>query len=146
MAFREILVPVDFSETSLHALRLAVDLARESGGRVTLLHVGVVPYVDVGPFGASIPNVIVAAHEQLAAEQREALERLARDEVPEAVPVRFQVREGFPPSEILAEAEAGGHDLICIGTHGRTGIERVILGSVAERVIRGAHTAVLVTR
>ena len=51
MSFKEILVPIDFSETSLHALRLAVRVARESGGRLTLVHIGVVPYVDAGPFG-----------------------------------------------------------------------------------------------
>ena len=126
MPFQEILVPIDFSETSLHALRLAITVARASGGRITLLHVGVTPYVDVGPYGASIPNVIMDAHEQQAAEQHHALQRVAHDEIPENFPIRLQVREGFPPHEILAEAEAGKSDLICIGTNGRTGFERVV--------------------
>lgn len=145
MSFKEILVPVDFSETSLHAVRLAVKLARESGARLHLVHIGVVPYVDAGPFGASVPSILVAAHDEMAAERMHALQRLAREEIPEGMPVRHQVREGFPPEEILAEAEACKADVICIGTHGRTGMERVILGSVAERVIRGAKIPVLIT-
>jgi len=144
--FTEILVPVDFSETSLHAVRLAVKLVRSgTGGRVTLVHCGVVPYVDAGPFGAAVPGVLVAAHDEMAAERMHALQRVAREEIPEGVPVRCLVREGFPPEEILAEAESGKHDLIVIGTHGRTGVERVLLGSVAERVLRGAKVPVLVT-
>ena len=146
MSFKEILVPVDFSETSLHAIRQAVRVARESNGRLTLVHIGVVPYVDAGPFGASIPAALIAAHDQMAAERMHALQRVAKEEIPDGMPVRFKVREGFPPEEILAEAEEGKQDLICIGTHGRTGVERVILGSVAERVIRGAKVPVLVTR
>lgn len=145
MSFKEILVPVDFSETALHAVRLAVRIAREGGARITLVHIGVVPYVDAGPFGASVPSMLIAAHEEMAAERMHALQRVAREEIPEGIPVRNKVREGFPPEEILAEAEESKADVICIGTHGRTGVERVILGSVAERVIRGAKIPVLIT-
>lgn len=146
MSFKEILVPVDFSETSLHAVRLAVQVARENAGRISLLHIGVIPYVDAGPFGASVPTALIAAHDEMAAERMHALQRVAREEIPEVMPVRYKVREGFPPEEILTEADDCKADVICIGTHGRTGVERVILGSVAERVIRGAKVPVLVTR
>ncbi len=145
MSFKEILVPIDFSETSLHALRLAVRVARESGGRLNLVHIGVVPYVDAGPFGASVPAMLVAAHDEMATQRMHALQRVCREEIPEGMVVRTKVREGFPPEEILAEADESKADVICLGTHGRTGVERVILGSVAERVIRAAKVPVLIT-
>lgn len=145
MAFSDILVPIDFSETSLRALRLAVGLTRQGNTRLHLVNIGVIPYVDVGPYGASVPAVLIAANDEMAAEAKSALERVAREEVPQGVEVRTHVRCGFPPEEILSEATECGADLIVIGTHGRTGVERVILGSVAERVIRSAKIPVLTT-
>ncbi|MFZ5478527.1 MAG: universal stress protein [Myxococcota bacterium] len=147
--FKSILVPVDFSETASHALRLAVQLARHGQGRLTLLHVGLAPGVGVigiETYGIPVPDTFVQLHEQLAQERQHALERLAREEIPEDVVWRCKVREGFAPDEILAEAKSGGHDLVLMGTHGRTGVERVVLGSVTERVLRKAEIPVLVTR
>lgn len=145
MAFSDILVPIDFSETSLRALRLAVNLTHAGNVRLHLVNIGVTPYVDVGPYGASVPAVLIAANDHMAAEAKSALERVAREEIPQGVEVHTHVRTGFPPEEILAEAAESKADLIVIGTHGRTGVERVLLGSVAERVIRAAKIPVLTT-
>ncbi|MFN7147596.1 MAG: universal stress protein [Myxococcota bacterium] len=145
--FTSILVPVDFSEGSSAALRLAVRLARAHKARLTLLHVGVTAQaVGVETFGMPVPQVFVELNDQLARERQHALEKLAREEVPEDVPRALVVRDGYPPEEILAQAETGGHDLLVMATHGRTGLKRVLLGSVAERVLRSCPIPVLVTR
>ena len=146
MPFKNILVPTDLSETSLRAIRRAVELARSSGGTITLLHVGILPYVystDMG-FAQPVGPLFVQASEQAAREQRHNLERTARQEIPETISHRVVVREGYPPQEILDQVTAGQHDLIVMGTHGRTGLKRALLGSVAERVIRESTVPVLV--
>lgn len=147
--FTEILVPIDFSEHATAALRLAVKAARQSKGRITLLHIGLAPGMgqyDLGMYGAALPDTLVRLHEEAAKEQQHALERIAREEIPQDVPWRTMTREGFPPDEITAQAREGGHDLVVMGTHGRSGIQRAFLGSVTERVLRACAVPVLVTR
>jgi nucleotide-binding universal stress UspA family protein len=145
MPFKKLPVPIDFSETFLHALRLAVKVARQGDTHLRLVYVGTIPYVDAGPFGATVPALLVEANNEMAAEAKAGLDRVAREEVPAGMPVSTEVRSGFPPEEILEEVAACHADLIVLGTHGRTGLERVLLGSVAERVIRGAKVPVLST-
>ena len=147
--FKEILVPTDFSEHASQALRLAVKIARHGKGRVTLLHIGLAPGMgqyDLGNYGVPVPETFVQMHEEAAKEQKHALERLARQEVPEDVPWHALTREGFPPDEIAAQVREGKHDLVVMGTHGRTGLQRAFLGSVTERVLRQSTVPVLVTR
>lgn len=147
--FHRILVPVDFSETSNRALDAAVKLAQQLRSEMVLLHVGSVPdypLASIPPEVGTVPRVMLEMYERLAAQQREALENLARDRVPADISHRLRVREGFPPEEILAEAAAEGCDLIVLGTHGRTGVSRVLMGSVAERVVRGSPVPVMVCR
>lgn len=146
--FTHILVPVDFSEHSDNAVRLAVGLSRAFGSRITLLHVGVVPHVystELGLAGTAGP-VFAEMSQTVAREQRHRLEQLAKNEIPESVAVELVVREGFPPEEVLAQVKSGEHDLVVMGTHGRTGFGRVLLGSVTERVMRECPVPILVTR
>ena len=146
--FKNILVPIDFSEHSLHALRLAISLARHSGATVTLLHVGVVPHIystELGMSGATGP-LFTEMSEQVSREQRHRLEKVAHEELPDEIPHALVIREGFPPEEVIAQVGHGSHDLVVMGTHGRTGLGRVLLGSVAERVVRECPVPVLVTR
>lgn len=149
MAFTNILVPVDFSEASLHALRLAVKLARDRGGKITLLHVGAVATAgSYDAWGWTIPptDVLYKWHEEMAVEQLNTLRRVASQEIPDDVEWRVATRDGFAPEEIIASATADSHDVIVMGTHGRTGIERMLMGSVAERVIRASPVPVIATR
>jgi nucleotide-binding universal stress UspA family protein len=119
---REILLATDFSEPSRAAARVAVDYARRFGARLHLLHV-VWPATDPTP--------------------RPALERLAED-LGREVPVVTAVVAGLPVAEeIVRYARTHGIDLIVVGTHGRTGPSRLLLGSVAERVVRTAPCPVL---
>jgi nucleotide-binding universal stress UspA family protein len=150
MFFNNILVPIDFSEASRAALRLAVKIARASkDSRITLLHIGVSPamtWSDMTHYGVAVPESLVKLHEQMAQEQEHMLRKLGNEEIPEDVLWACSLREGFPPEEVVAEVEAGKNDLIVMGTHGRTGLSRVLLGSVAERVLRDSKVPVLVTR
>jgi nucleotide-binding universal stress UspA family protein len=145
--FKNILVPVDFSDTATNATKLAVALARETGASLTLMHIGVVPHFYATELGMSGPAgpVFTQMSQEIAREQRTRLDRLAQDAVPADVPCRTLIREGFPPEEILEQAAEGGHDLIVMGTHGRTGLKRALLGSVTERVVREAPVPVMVT-
>lgn len=147
MDFNNILVPIDFSEASLRAVRLAVGLARHTGGRITLLHVGVVPHfyaTELGMAGLSGP-LFTQMSEEVTREQRHRLAKVAKEEVPEVMEHITLLREGFPPEEIIAQVESDRHDLVVMGTHGRTGIKRALLGSVTERVVRECTVPVMVT-
>jgi nucleotide-binding universal stress UspA family protein len=125
-----ILCPIDFSEFSRRTLDHAAALARWYGAHLTLLHVFVIrSAVDL----PSMPMTDVE-RERLTADLR----RLAAH-VPVDVPIDLRVTEASDPHhEILAQAEMVSADLIVLGTHGRSGFERLVLGSVAERVVRKA--------
>jgi nucleotide-binding universal stress UspA family protein len=143
MNLERILVPVDFSSTSRDALALAASLARRSGGKLTLLHVGATPtYSMTQAWSASMHMPIRELHERMKRESQALVERWLQSDVPAGVEARTVLREGFPPDEIVAEAD--DHDLVVIGTHGRTGADRVALGSVAERGVRRCKVPVLV--
>ncbi|MEF8864331.1 MAG: universal stress protein [Salinibacter sp.] len=140
-AVRNILVPVDFSDASLEALRHAKELALTYGAQITLLHaVEEVVYPSaygVEPANLPGPQVIDRVEESLA--------ELARTEIGyEHVVVQANV--GYAPSTILDYAETNEVDLVVIATHGRTGLERMLLGSVAERVVRRAPAPVFTVK
>lgn len=139
--WRRVLVPVDFSDASRHAVRHAAELVASVGARLELLHV--IPPIEaalpmnLGGIGA-LP--VVADLEPAA---RAELARLA-DELPPAVVADCTVWHGGVVGSILNRAEEGGADLIVVGTTGRTGLDRLLLGSVAENVARLAEVPVLV--
>lgn len=147
MSFQRILVPVDFSDAALAAVDLARDLALLSGGRVHLLHVGMFPHfasVELSMLGAAGPTLLTMS-EEVAERIEERLQELGRERLGEALPWSVTLREGYAPEEILDEVEQEGCDLVVMGTHGRTGLERVLLGSVADRVVRACTVPVMVT-
>ncbi|MFB6229964.1 MAG: universal stress protein [Salinibacter sp.] len=138
---RNILVPVDFSEASLEALRHAKELALTYGAQITLLHV-VEEVVYPSAYGLDPVNLPGA---EVVTRVEENLAEIARDEIGyEHVEVEANV--GYAPSSIHDYAETNDADLITIATHGRTGLERMLLGSVAERVVRQAPTPVFVVK
>jgi len=123
--FTRLLVPIDFSEPSIEALRLAVTIAMRVGARITVLHVD----TDALPSPSAEP----------------AMHRLLAIEVPSSVMVDMEFDEGPAADRINHHAKAGQHDLVVMGTNGKTGLERVVLGSVAEMVVRTCPVPVLVT-
>jgi nucleotide-binding universal stress UspA family protein len=141
--FKRILVPVDGSETSTRALVAAVQMARESGGRVRAMHaLDELAYVSGYDYGADLMRI---AHDQAEKVVREAIEVAKGSGVP--CDSRLVEAPGRRLGDIVAEeAVAWGADLVVVGTHGRRGLGRVLLGSGAEQVIRSAPVPVLVFR
>lgn len=130
-----ILHPTDFSERSTHALQLACSLARDHGARVVVLHVLAPPAVAYG-------EALTSYAEE--AERRAAEEKLNRLQLPDpAISLERRLTEGEPAERILQVAEEIHADLIVMGTHGRTGLSRLLMGSVAEQVVRQAPCPVL---
>ncbi len=132
-SFRKILCPVAFDQNSLKALRFACDLAEAGKANLILLHaVAMPPAPEVAlPFG------------KLETAARTRLEKLARQKIPGKVRYEVKVMLGDPSSEVLQASKRSGADLIVMATHGRKGIRRLVLGSVAERVVREAPCPVL---
>jgi nucleotide-binding universal stress UspA family protein len=141
--FRRILVPHDFSEPANRALRVAADLARAHRGRLSVLYVAV-PFTPVTAFPAMEGAVFVPPVDVKA--ERKRLETLVRRTVGgrPGRRVACDVVVGDPSSRIV---EAGRrHDAIVMATEGRTGLSHLLIGSVAEKVVRHATVPVLTVR
>lgn len=141
--FTEILCPVDFSKTSAHALDHALTLARGYQAHLTVL---VVSWAGIPPIAypgsAPMPTPPVLPSPQLD-ELWEELRGFANRWSIADVKVDLVVREGAVVPKILEEAQAIGAGLIVLGTHGRSGFDHLLLGSVAEKIIRKADCAVM---
>jgi nucleotide-binding universal stress UspA family protein len=133
LSLRRILVPIDWSELSQRALDLAAHLAREHAAELFLLYVVPLPALMYGPPPESYSNHLL-----------EELRRLRPGDP--KVRVQYLVAEGAPDLAILSAARGSQCDLIVMGTHGRTGLKRLLLGSVAEDVIRKAPCPVLAVK
>jgi nucleotide-binding universal stress UspA family protein len=147
MPIRKILVPTDFSAAADEALAQALELAKAFGAQLTLFHAyePIIPaQLETGAyFTPQARDAIGApARDRLAAAKADAL---ARWRVPDdALKTRFVL--GAPSLRICEEAQRGGYDLIVMGTRGRTGMKRVLMGSVAEHVLACACCPVLIVR
>jgi nucleotide-binding universal stress UspA family protein len=139
---RNILCPVDFSDFSRRAVDHAVAVARWYGSTLTLFHVAaVVPVAAYGPGSAGLAPVVPAHADR--EELLRSLRRFADEGAGTGVPIELDLAEGDVAATILARSEAMAHDLIVMGTHGRSGFERLLLGSVTEKVLRKASCPVL---
>jgi nucleotide-binding universal stress UspA family protein len=143
-----ILVPVDFSDPSRAALDYAATLARTFGATLDVLHVWEAPSFaprasGLASSGAGEPSLDELVRRN-ADEELDGFVEKARER---GVTVRAsRTARGVPWHTIVAAAKEGNYDLIVIGTHGRTGLPRVLLGSVAENVVRHAQCPVLSVR
>jgi nucleotide-binding universal stress UspA family protein len=138
LSIRTILHPTDFSDHAANAYRLAVALTRDYGARLVIAHVAPTPMMTFSM--GVIPPPPVTAEEKLFAEMNKYVAKEKVDNVDEIVV------EGDPAMEILKLAEEEDCDLIVMGTHGLTGLERLLMGSVAEKVLRRAPCPVLTVR
>lgn len=144
LAWNRICCAVDFSENARDALEVAADFARRIGIPLTLLHVWQTPVLFV-PEGALFgpPDYWESAFQRAG----DTLEEWRKDAVTKGAPGAVAVRrEGVVFQEIVDYCEKEKMDLLVVGTHGRTGPKRVLIGSVAERVIRHAPCPVLAVR
>lgn len=143
--FKRILVPTDFSPASDRAIAVASTLAGTLGASIHLVHVLEEPFVTHGSYELRLPDT-PARRERLYDEARWKLRGIAARLQDGRLPVSVEVRVGDATGQIVASAVDYGTDLVVMGTHGRTGIEHLLLGSVAERVIRLAPCPVVTVR
>jgi len=136
---KSILVPIDFSETSDAALKYAVEMAQAFGAQLYLMHV---PGKTGEHFEANFP---IGRFETAAQERLGTLPRLSPEEIARLRP-EYALRIGTPAEEIVRYADARDVDLIIMGTHGRSGVAHLLMGSVAEQVVRMAPCPVLLVR
>jgi nucleotide-binding universal stress UspA family protein len=139
-----ILVPIDFSVHSKNALRYAIPLAEQFGASLRLIYV-VEPTIypaDLGFGQVVVPGVEEELREKGTAELRGLIDR----EIAGRVTATSTVRTGKPHQEILREAEERKVDLIVVASHGHTGVEHILFGSTAARIVRLAKCPVLTIR
>ena len=136
--WKRLLIPVDGSPLSLWALARAKNILDQPGLAVTLLQVVEVPEERAQDLAFQVEPRHQATHDALAALRNELLER--------SIPARAEIRFGDPATEILRETAAGGHDLVAMATHGRSGLARVMFGSVALKVLQASPVPLLLFR
>lgn len=142
---RRILAPTDFTEHTRPALRYAVELAEKFGAELILLHV--IPDAVLAMPDAVMPAPVPMADlNALTQSGRDGLAHLIAAEKIGHLRPRAEVRIGSPATEILAAATDLRADLLCIVTHGRSGLARLFMGSVAEAILREAPCPVLTVR
>lgn len=136
-----ILYTTDLSESSQVAFQMAYSLARDHGARLVVLHVvptGTYEVSNLAQFGQG------ESERQFENDIRNELQRLQPSD--NRVPIEYKLAHGDPAASIAKVAEKARSDLIVLGTHGRTGYRRVLMGSVAEHVMRTAPCSVLVVK
>jgi nucleotide-binding universal stress UspA family protein len=142
--FQKLLVPVDFSAHSAEAVHVATDLARRYDASLTLIHV-YDPLVYALPHGFTLftqpqlERVFEALESQLAGAKAQAIEA-------GAARVQTRLLQGTIAGQITEYSARGEFDLVVMGTHGRTGMKHLVLGSIAEKVVRTAACPVLTVK
>ena len=142
--FDKILIAIDFSENSEHAFEYALTLAQQFQAELTILHVINEP-VDLRGF--YVPHI---SFEQLEKEIEEGaqkmMEQFCQTRMGDFTNYQTAIVTGIPNEEIIRKAADTAASLIVLGTHGRTGLDHIIFGSTAERVVRSAACPVLTIR
>jgi len=141
-SFKTIVCPVDLSASSRNALATAITLAKRFDGALTLVHVWQPPLYGIPE--APVAGEVIQEMSDAAERSLADWEASARSEGVQVLASRLLT--GDPANEISGVARACAADLIVMGTHGRTGLKHVLLGSVAEKVVRHAPCDVLVVR
>jgi nucleotide-binding universal stress UspA family protein len=148
MTWNTILVPHDFSASANHALAIARDEAKLHKAKIVLFHVIDLPH-QIGPDAVIVPDatgapISVRDYAVSSAENhlKDITARLAKD----GMSVTCFIRVGSPVEEITRFVDENAVDLVVMGTHGRTGLKHLMVGSVAERVVRSSKVPVLTIR
>jgi universal stress protein A len=136
--FRKVLCPIDFSEHSFEALDIALKVVQQNDAALYLLNVAPMPAGAAG-----FQPVPMEPYPIVEQDRREQLEKLAQERIPAAVRSETIVTTGDPAEQVLETARDLDADLIVMGTHGRKGLGHLVLGSVAERVVRESPIPVL---
>lgn len=140
---KNILVPTDLSEGAEEALDYACELAATFGATIHLVNVISIPALGVPELGVAMASSVI---DSVIADNKAALEDLARKKCVRATIGQQLLRTGDARDVIINAAKELGVDLIVMGTHGRRGVSRALLGSVTETVVRSAPCPVLTIR
>jgi nucleotide-binding universal stress UspA family protein len=142
--WKKILVGTDFSEGSQHAAEVAVSLAASLGASVTVAHAWSPPVYPraAGDAFAMDPGLLTGLEEAIRGELKTAVAPFST----RGVQLDTRSLLGSESASLVELATSGGYDLIVVGTHGRSGLRRILIGSVAERVVRTATVPVLTVR
>ena len=142
MLYRKILIPTDNSQVSIEAARHGLEIAKLMNSKVYVIYV-----VDIMPFvGLPTEGFWETIREVLEEEGKEAFKKIEEISKEVGVDITTEILEGSPAEEIVKYAEKKGIDLIVMGTSGKSGIDRILLGSVAEKVSRRAQCPVLLVK
>lgn len=142
--FERILIAIDFSENSTYAFDCALMLARQFNARLTVMHVINEP-IDLRGF--YVPHISFEQLEkEIEAGAADMMEKFCREKMGDYQDFVTSIVTGIPYEEILRAAREIDASLIVVGTHGRTGLDHIIFGSTAERVVRSAPCPVLSIR
>ncbi len=142
VSFKKILVPVDFGDSSKEALVYALGLAKQYGAELTLLHTWEVPVYGYGAMEFSAIDMLTPIQGAATAQ----LDALVAEVKREHAETKGMLARGVPWREVLTFIEESKPDLVVMGTHGRRGVGRAILGSVAEKIVRMSPVPVLTVR
>jgi len=140
--WKKICCAVDFSDPSRLALYQAADLAKRDGAELMLVHAYEVPR----PSGDLMVAAVDLTGPAAAEAEKSMIGWVAEAARLRGAPVKTRIVAGEAAAEVTKAAAQAGCDLLVVGTHGRTGVKRLVLGSVAERIVREAHCDVLVAR
>ncbi len=141
MEIKRILFPTDFSEGSAHAIPFVADLTRHYGAKLFVIHV---IYDVAKATGWYVPHISMdEMYKDIEANARKELEKCCLEELRGYKDIEHKILKGVPHEEILRFSEENDIDMIVIGSHSRKGLDRVIFGSTAERVVRHCHCPVL---
>jgi nucleotide-binding universal stress UspA family protein len=144
MEIKTILFPTDFSEGAANALKYAVDIAKRYGAKLHMLHV---IYDIAKASGAFVPHISMdQMYKDIEAGAKKELEKFGLEDLSGMKDMERSVITGVPHDEIVKFATKNKIDLVVIGTHGRSGIDRILFGSTAAQVVRNAPCPVLTVR
>ena len=142
ITLKKILCPIDHSDCSKEALKYAVSLAMKDEAKLLLLHI-----IDIRSFNEGLETMSAQIPDEETLKQlRAKLLDCIPEEMRDDMEVEALVVQGIPFAEIISTAKANEIDMIVIGSHGRTGISHMMLGSVSEKVVRKAPCPVLIVR
>ena len=138
--FKSILCPVDFSDTSTSAAYNAINFASEIKAEITFIHViDIQALQNIGDLSGGSLNDL----DFLIEEEKPILNKLKEECEKKGVKVKTILTHGEPHNVILGAIKEGGHDIVIMGTHGRKGLTRAVLGSMAESVVRKSDVPIL---
>lgn len=141
MEVRRILFPTDVSEGSAHAVPYVADLTRHYGAKLYIIHV---VYDITRATGMYVPHINMdELYRDIETSAKRELEKCCVEELRGYKNIEYRILKGVPHEEILKFADENNIDMIIMGTHSRKGLDRVIFGSTAERVVRHAKCPVL---